>query len=293
LLDDSNTINLKLFPSRAPPAPVYAWHVPLSTVRLSTLAVSSDLTLTRILPFIDGISSVAQISQRADTDLNLTRKAIAHLLFYGCIILLDIFQFSATYAPTAEIGAFIEDIDAQEEAVRYVSVGQYRRLTEHELDGSTTEKWGWKSNETGIDKARLVQLYASLRHGLTLRNWCLEHDLLLAGIDVRRLITFGVIKGFLYRIHKYAVVDSGNLPGETGSLKPLEDAPFHPERVEYWRDSRRGSLAGSSVGNDLPLAQYLDGMHCFDEICTELQLGEKRVSEKMKSAFSEVQFIYR
>jgi hypothetical protein len=197
------------------------------------------------------------------------------------------------YAPTAEIGAFIEDFQAQEEAVRYVSVGQYRKLTERELDGSTTEKWGWKSNETGIDKARLVQLYASLRQGLTLKNWCLEHGLLLAGIDVRRLITFGVIKGFIYRVHKYAVVDGGNLANENGLLKPSDEFAFDAERVEYWRDSRRGSLAGSSVGKDLPLARYLDGMHCFDEICTELHLGEKKLTEKMKAAYSDVQFIYR
>ena len=119
LADSSNTINLKLFPTRPPPAPVYAWHVPLSTVDLTSIASSSDLTLTRIIPHIDGIASVYQVSQLADTDLGLTRKAIQHLLYYGCVLLLDIFQFGAVYAPTAEMGTFIEDEEAQEEAVRY------------------------------------------------------------------------------------------------------------------------------------------------------------------------------
>jgi len=29
---------------------------------------------------------------------------------------------------------------------------------------------------------------------------------MLAGIDVRRFISFGVIKGFLYRLHRYPIV---------------------------------------------------------------------------------------
>lgn len=38
-----------------------------------------------------------------------------------------------------------------------------------------------------------------------MRDWCLAHASSLAYIDVRRFITFGVIKGFLYRSHRYAI----------------------------------------------------------------------------------------
>jgi nitrogen permease regulator 2-like protein len=294
LTDESNTINLKIFPTRPPPAPIFAWHVPLATVQLNMLSNSSDLTLTRILPFIDGVASVSQIAQMADTDVTLTKKAIAHLQYYGCVILLDIFQFSAIYAPTAEISSFVEDHEAQDEAIRYIAVGRYRRLTEQEVSqGSTGEQWAWKSDETTLDKARLIQLYLSLKQGLTLKNWCLERSTLVMGIDVRRFITFGIIKGFLYRVHKYALLDGTAVTNEVNLNKTGEEFTFDPERIEHWREnSRRGSATGSP-GRDLPLAKYLDGMHCFDEICSELQHTEKEVTDRMKDIYKNVTFIYR
>ncbi|KAF2401798.1 nitrogen permease regulator 2 [Trichodelitschia bisporula] len=297
-IDESNTINLKLFPTRPPPAPVYAWHVPISNVQLSTLTTTaSDLTLSRIIPFIDGVNGVAQIAELADTDPKLTRKAIEHLLYYNCILLLDIFQFGAIYAPTAEIGYFVDDVDAQDEALRYACVGQYRRLTDRETKATgSRDQWAWKGSEAGVDRARLVQLYTSMKQGLTLKNWCLEHQTLLAGIDVRRFVTFGIIKGFLYRVHKYVVASS-----VIGS-NSMADAPrgrkgndiLAPDNLAYWRDSRRGSVAGSSNGGrELPLAKYLDGMHCVDEMCTVEQLGEKKVLETLKSAHGEIHVIHR
>ena len=292
LADDANTINLKLFQTRPPPPPVYAWHVPLATVQLTNMSISSDLTLTRILPYIDGVSSVAQIAQLADTNLGLTRNAIAHLLYYRCVLLLDIFQFSAIYAPTAEIGAFVEDDEAQEEAIRYIGVGLYRRLSDGEADGTSRDQWAWKGRESSLDKTTLVRLYASLKQGLTLKNWSLEHGILLAGIDVRRFITFGIIRGFLHRVQKYAIVDGVALNGDATVLRADGFGIGH-DGAGYWRHSRKGSNGGSSGGRELPLARYLDGLHCFDEICTELQLSEKKLIEKIRNAYGDVQIIQR
>ncbi|KIW08688.1 uncharacterized protein PV09_00637 [Verruconis gallopava] len=327
-IDSSNTINLKLFPTRPTPAPVYAWHVPLSTVELSTIAQSSDLTLTRIIPYIDGVASVSQISQLADTDLGLTRKAIQHLLYYGCVLLLDIFQFGAVYAPTPEMSAFIEDDEAQEEAVRYVCMGTYRKLKENEMTGSGgKEEWGWRSQEIGVDKAKLVHLYTTLKQGQTLKHWCLENAVLISGIDVRRFITFGIIKGFLYRVHKYVIAPSvvgGSLTSlsqhtnkrvdfanHNGHLHDVENEVVDRRySVGMHREpdvrhsvggfySRRPSIDGemgdvSQQKEDrLPLARYLDGLHCLDEVCTELGMSEKRVLEKMKAAFGEVYVVHR
>lgn len=141
------------------------------------------------------------------------------------------------------------------------------------------------------------------------------------GIDVRRFITFGVIKGFLYRVHKYAVLDGPRGAGgeEVLLVRGVDEAAAieQHERIESWRDSgganveggsggrgangnvgqgsRRASIAASSssVTKALPLARYLDGMHCFDEICTELQAGEREVSERMKAIYKKVLFISR
>ena len=242
--------------------------------------------MNRILPYIDGVSSVAQIAQLADTDLSLTRKAIAHLLYYKCVLLLDIFQFSAIYAPTAEIGAFVEDGEAQEEAVRYISISHLRPLAEIEFDGGSKE-------QKQIDKTTLVQLYTSLKQGLTLKNWCLEHSATLKGIDVRRFITFGIIRGFLYRVHKYVLANGASFPGE----HPLDDGVNNHHESHGLSaadpESRLPSRAPSEIDEVLPLANFLDGMHCFDEICTELHLNERKVLEKIKASYGEVQIIHR
>lgn len=333
LLDKANTINLKLFPTRPPPAPVYAWHVPLSIVDLASIASSSDLTLTRLIPHIDGIASVHQIAELADTDLGLTRKAIQHLLYYGCVLLLDIFQFGAVYAPTAEIGDFIEDDEAQKEALRYVCVGSYRGLIEGENAGADMEgkkdEYAQPSQEVGVDRARLVHLYTMLRQGQTLKHWCTEHAILLSGIDVRRFVTFGIIKGFLYRVHKYLVAPSVLSGTQTPTSHPSHARTHHePETIDrrysvphgtgresigglYSRrpsvdgeagDGRSGGHGGADGGKNgissgnggrLPLMRYVNGLHCLDEVCTDMGVGEKKALEKMRAAFGDLCVVHR
>lgn len=392
-IDDSNTINLKLFPTRLPPAPVQAWHVPLLTIDLEMYTapsamnphsfsnrcatLSSDLTLTRILPYIDGINSVSFISQLADTDLGLTRKAIQHLVYYDCVVLLDIFQFGAMYAPTPIIAHFFTDEPALAECARYVRIPRFLdaslggdnalpeelRRDSHKpshghsrkasvgstLGTSTTTTTATGSptqtsflhnrphrsstlgthsstaptfattnlvlapNQPVVAADALIQLYSSMRQGVTLRAWVLENSALLTHIDVRRLVTFGVIKGFLYRVHKYAITTSaGALAGTTASYDGYDH--LHGAR---WRghngynspwpvnsdgedgaaagdgDAATGGGSGTGYGRELPLARYLDGLHCFDEICTELGMSEKEVLAKMKKGFGDVLVVNR
>ncbi|CAD0108128.1 unnamed protein product [Aureobasidium uvarum] len=231
--DDSNTLNLKLFPTRSPPPPIQIYHVPLSTVRFSSLQTNTwDLTVQRIIPYIDGINSVQKIAVLADTDLTLTRRALAHLLYYGCILMLNTFHFGAIYAPTAEIGVFVEDTKMQDECRRYIVTPHSPFETSISGPSSTTKATQAPSSSFNPStsflanrnhkssnlnpsssantphppsRATVLHLYASLRQGLPLRDWCLAHAASLAYIDIRRFITFGVIKGFLYRSHRYAI----------------------------------------------------------------------------------------
>lgn len=370
-LDDSNTINLKLFPTRPPPPPIHAHQVPILTISLSSLStpISSDLTFNRILPYINGIQSVAQIAQLADADLSLTRKAMQHLVYYGCLVLLDVFSFAAVYAPTAEIGGFIVDEAVKEECVRYVQVPRVRwkgpsttttRLgSEASVAGSSRNSRSSVSSNASTTSAQsdslsatdslanppgppsrdevthdishetLITLYTSLRQGLPLRQWVLDNLELLRGIDVRRLITFGIIKGFLYRIHKYAIATSTNtamppapptslqsVPAstapsthgnaasdtstvrnhpspahrETSAVASLQHKPSVPSSLFAPGGERRfenitrldSIISGEEMGGAEGLVRFLDGMHCFDEICTELGVSEKATEGKVK-----------
>ena len=114
--------------------------------------------------------------------------------------MLDIFQFGAIYAPTPEISTLIEDISMQEECAAYISpIGEY-----HPLFTFTSFKL-IIFPDPPISTSVILALYTSFHQGQTVKSWCIEHQASLSGVDIRRFVTFGVIKGFLYRVHKYPV----------------------------------------------------------------------------------------
>ncbi|KIW75212.1 hypothetical protein Z517_11985 [Fonsecaea pedrosoi CBS 271.37] len=316
-IDELNTLNIKLFPTLPNPASVKPWHVPLFTVRIETMVDENwDLTMLRLIPFINGVNSVKRIAVLADADLKLTKKCIKHLLYYGCILLLDIFSFSAIYAPTAEFANMIaKDTDMQKECARYVNMafgpgGQEEAVidgaTERRTSGLTNatlpDEEIWPSTGKGdpIDGVTIVQLFANLRQGLTVREWYAQNANLLANIDMRRFVTFGVIKGFLYRVHRYAIrtqkgAFSHGPPG--GSMTQYADLTrsmsserhFTEEtspRTRHKQHKQSRSVEKSVVENqtlNARIAEFLDGTHCFDEICTELGISEKDLTERLKS----------
>jgi len=296
-IDEVNTLNIKLFPTLPNPAPVKAWHVPLFTVKIESLMDENwDLTMQRVIPFINGVNSVKKIALLADADLNLTRKCIRHLLYYGCILLLDIFSFNAIYAPSAEFTNMIAtDFEMQAECARYVntafeSARQENAIGLPDISGSfksgsvaattaaTADDDFWPLTGRGemVDGVGIVQLFASLRQGLTVREWYLQNSNMLANIDIRRFITFGIIKGFLYRIHRYAI----------------QTNIFNDERATQKADrSMKVVEVQNAVGEDadrkprrrdsLPLTHFLDGTHSFDEICTYFSISEKDLQHRL------------
>ncbi|RVX74868.1 hypothetical protein B0A52_01145 [Exophiala mesophila] len=257
-IDELNTLNIKLFPTLPNPASVKPWHVPLFTVVIESMVDENwDLTMLRIIPFINGVNCVKRIAVLADADLKLTKKCIKHLAYYGCVILLDIFTFNNIYAATAEFSQMIaKDLDMQKECARYVNTALAPGLQEEAIeDGATNDRrssgmttttarhnlqddeiWPLTGKGDLIDGVGIVQLFACLRQGLTVREWYAQNANMLANIDMRRFITFGVIKGFLYRVHRYAIRTSkgpivdfdGKLSDETNQASPSPSPPPPP-----------------------------------------------------------------
>ncbi|OGM49088.1 nitrogen permease regulator Npr2 [Aspergillus bombycis] len=380
-IDELNTLNIKLFPIYPSPPSVKAWHVPLFTVRYQTFMDENwDLTMQRIVPHINGVNSVRIISILADTDFSLTCRAIRHLLYYNCLFLLDIFSFSAIYAPTAQFSSMIaSDENMQRECARYVNtlfaspaaastftnptrsydpdtvwppLGEIVTGTNASVDiassngsvsprssspaptitapGSTVAAIEDQQEREVVDGVGLVELYASLKQGQSVKQWYMHHSRQLAHIDIRRFITFGIIKGFLYRVHKYAYATgfpappskyhhhhhyhsqvtsgpSSRGPG-TGTNSPYassvgdESAPIAAHQHDGPSTSvHSGSRPGTVIEDeddedyidDKTLSKYLDGMHCFDQICTELEISEKEFTARLKRYPGEVLIIHR
>jgi hypothetical protein len=395
------------------------------------------------VPHINGVNSIRIISILADTDFSLTCRAIRHLLYYGCLFLLDIFSFSAIYAPTAQFSSTIaSDEQMQRECARYVNTlfapslsihgstsaatapststsaispaahgltnthiagdypvpGTLVGLAKHDPDSvwppvddyrdrrsasrTPSPSSSYRSSTTNphsttttpshstilpddhhdhdhdptqpppppeiVDGVGIVELYASLKQGQSVRQWYAQHSRKLSHIDIRRFITFGIIKGFLYRVHKYAYATGQPAP----PLKSASGQQYHHSHSHSQPPSgpsSRGPGTGtnspyaSSVGDDAaPIAQqhhhhhhqsgqrgddgrdhatsvhsgsrsavvfddeddeelvdnktlskYLDGMHCFDQICTELEISEKDLTAALKRYPGEVLIIHR
>lgn len=86
-------------------------------------------------------------------------------------------------------------------------------------------------------------------------------------------------------MHKYAIKTSG-ANGDSAAVV----SGTGKRREESRGERTSGGGAGRKEG--LSMERFLDGMHSFDEICTELQMSEKDVLVKMK-ACGDVHIIHR
>ncbi|CCE64854.1 hypothetical protein TPHA_0J00310 [Tetrapisispora phaffii CBS 4417] len=122
-IDDGNAIDIKLFPTLMPPIDsISVEDVPIPTVNLNKIIdVNWDPTMLKIVPYIDGLNSIFKIANLSNSDAMLVIECIRHFVYYGCVILSDIFQFSNIYAPTSSITDFLTDPTLATECQIYVT----------------------------------------------------------------------------------------------------------------------------------------------------------------------------
>ncbi|KAH7889428.1 nitrogen permease regulator 2-domain-containing protein [Phlebopus sp. FC_14] len=191
-IDAFNSIELKIFPFYPNPPHVRDWQVPLALINLSKRMEDNwDLTMKKVCTHINGVDHVSRIAQLADCDLELTRQAIAHLLYYQVIMTIDIFQYSNMYTLRKNVQWLADETHVRDECGPYVT-----------KPGKPVPQW-----------PKLLHLYSRLKPGKTVFEWMESHGVHDLGIDVRRFTSFGVIKGFLRRVHRYPVL----LPSDPAS----------------------------------------------------------------------------
>ncbi|TGJ88349.1 hypothetical protein E0Z10_g460 [Xylaria hypoxylon] len=352
-VDDGNTINMKLFPYHAPPPPVHGWHVPVPKTKFAEIVDSTwDLTLQRIIPHVDGVNDVRRIAWLADVSLPLTQCALQHLLYYDTILLLDMFFFGSCYALRPGIHDFVSNrANLVDECAAYVSITSGNSNTEN-MTGSTaslnipgmastrhhsavdlsatprahveipsrpTTSSTISFSSARVSHYQLIKLMTTFCVGRSVMEWVRLHQEagfdVLRHVDVRRLVQFGVIKGFLYRVHKYAVSKSylallATGEGE-GSEEPRGRGPADEDerrRINRLRiqDDENEEDEGDDDGDDddqedeeddcdeneyaydsektrRKMQRYVDGRHSFDQIITEQNLTDAEIMRKLKS----------
>ncbi|KAK0503410.1 nitrogen permease regulator 2-domain-containing protein [Armillaria luteobubalina] len=184
-IDQFNSIELKIFPFYPNPPTVTDWMVPVALINLSRqIEENWDLTMVKICQFIDGTNHVGRIARLADCDSCFARQAIAHLLYYQVIMTVDIFQYSNMYTLNKSIQWLADEPHVKEECGPYVT----------------------KPGRIILDWPQLLHLYSRMKPGITVFDWMDTHEVDKSGIDVRRFTSFGVIKGFLRRVHRWPIL---------------------------------------------------------------------------------------
>jgi len=310
-LDDPHTLNLRLEPPRLNAPKVRAWDVPLL---IRTLPGKNHwtwgLTLERIYPHIDGIKHVQRIAEVADVEVELVKSTVRELLLLGRVLLLDIFHYRAVYTVTTEFTWFVKDPEMIQECLVYV--------LEETVRGVLLED---RSKPADSHSAELIiSLYSALSSGISLYELCLAHVTDLSYVDLRRFITFGVVKGFLRRIHVYALAvepqaaslgreSSNGARGAPSTSISAENRAMESDRP--WKQAALSSgwptppveppLEGADqngvdilAGQDEQLKSFLNGRHCLDEICAAMHMSEPQLRNKLDSGqFGEMIFFAR
>jgi hypothetical protein len=151
----------------------------------------------------------------------------------------DIFQFGNIYSPRLKLNEMLDRgvrNESLDECQEFISVNQGGVLPH---------------------LSAIFSLYCSLKHGITIKEWIKEFDSssLLINIDVRRFIIYGVLKGYIYRVHRYPICN----------LLLTKQSVDSPKRLLS------------------TLRLFFDGVHCFDEICTRFDLAPRDLEQVIKS----------
>lgn len=243
-------------------------------------AAEWDLALQQIVPFIDGVKYVKRISLEADVELAIVKKCIRQLLYYGCVTMIDIFLHSNIYATTPRIAALAADAKLQAECAVYIT----------------------KSGRHPPSFNKIIfALYCSMQPSLRMSDFCVVYAESLAAIDVRRFVTFGLIHGFLRRVHRYpihSISASPSPPQRTfvltnspspGVLTPPPNAAAASSSSSNGANGSSGNsnggvlsskaskrVSGGIVKNPNPMEKdvlaMMNGEHHTDDICSALLL---------------------
>lgn len=207
------------------PRPVKDHEVPILTGS-SIIPTQWDLTTQQVLPYIDGYRHVSKIALEADVEVSLVKACIQNMIYYGIINIIPVFQYSNIYVTTPHLASLMKE-PLKSECLRAVSC---------------------KESATPSLKS-VYPMYAYMKPGVTIKDVCTKFNPSGNGIDEKKLVRFGLIKGILRRLQKYPVF--------------MNTDP-------------------SSVYHQRGVYRYFDGTENFDEICVKAGKPLNELNEKVE-----------
>ncbi|KAI8324436.1 nitrogen permease regulator 2 [Martensiomyces pterosporus] len=236
-LDLQGFISIKLFPLYDNPSEIAPYHVPVKTIDVDSADdILWDLVLDKVLQRMDNVNHVRRIAKLTRISEATVIAALKHLDYYGCIGLVDIFQFGNVYETQHRVLEFYRDAWLQKECFNYVT-----------REGAAGD----------IGMLELIQLYSTMRERQTVAEWIVGNQVDIERFDVRRFIIFGVMHRILRRVHCYPVLDepetrhtdeadgAEEADGElTSQIKSLLDGTHHLDEISVVTDKDISTLRG-------------------------------------------------
>merc|ERR1712126_207583 len=130
----------------------------------------------------------AKIAASADLDVRLVKTCVKNLVSYNVIQLISIFQYSNTYATCPGLSNLYKYPKIQHECIKFITKNS---------EGSPPSMYD------------VFQLYCAIKAGVTVKSLCSRLSPQEKNVDERKLIQFGLMKGFIRKLHKYPVHTGG------------------------------------------------------------------------------------
>lgn len=179
----------------------------------------------QILPYVNGERHVAKIAADADVEVSLVKACIQNMIYYGVARLIPIFLFSNVYVTTPRLVDLTTDDELSASCLKFVA----------------------KKDKTLPSFRSVFEIYSSIRHGTTVRD-VVDRFKEYAFIDIKQLITFGVLHGLIRRLQRFPV------------LVVDDPATLQSQRGVY---------------------RFFDGKHSVDEICSKHSKSTRELEEKI------------
>ena len=216
-----------------------------------------DLTIQLILPYIDGVRYVRAISEDANADDAFVRKALRSMSHYNLVGFVDIFQYSNMYVATDRIRVLVTSAKLREECVRCC----YPETPGNDTAVASTAAMASANRIDLVTKSRrrghfqrIFKALCGFGCGTRVVDLIRRRPNLAKGsFDVRRFIAFGVLHGFLQRVHEYPIA-------------PEELRKSCIEEANRIQDTIKASVVS-----------LFDGKHPIDSICVSFGVSKSYV----------------
>ncbi|XP_064597305.1 GATOR1 complex protein NPRL2-like [Liolophura sinensis] len=225
-VNEVDTIHLKVSPYVTQLPQIEDQDVPQLLPEFETLSAQDwDLTTQQIIGFIDGFNHVVRIASEAGVESNLVKACVQNLLHYKVVKLTSSFQYSNVYTTTPRLADLSGDKNLQEKCIKFV--------TNHGCSVPTFRD--------------VFMFYCSFTPGTTVRDLCVRYNPSGLRIDEKKLVQYGLMKGYIRRLYKYPI--------------KLLDAEYTKGKQLY---------------------EFCNGCHNYDEICCKTGLSTQELEEKLE-----------